>query len=60
MHTLSVLLRKLMLVLMLDALLRFPLLSVYKLEDLRRFSLSKVNVFCELRVRVNLPARYGK
>ena len=57
---LSVLLRRLvhvLAVLILDVLLKFPpLLSVNTLEDLRRPSLSNVNVLCELRVKVKRPA----
>ena len=57
---LSVLLRRLvhvLAVLILDVLLKFPpLLSVNTLEDLRRPSLSNVNVLCELLVKVKRPA----
>ena len=44
--SLSVLLRldRMVLILMLEALLRFPLLSVFRLDDLLTFSLSNGNV----------------
>ena len=59
MQELSVLLRKLAVVLTLEALLKVPrpLLSVHMLEDLRKLSRSNVNVLCELRVNVNRPER---